>query len=42
MNGKMKKLTSNQRGFITLIVFLLIVLVAVIGLVYMRVIHAQK
>lgn len=37
----MKKQTS-QRGFITMIIMILAVLIAVIGLVFLRVLHASK
>lgn len=38
----MKKQTVKQQGFITMIIMILVVLVAVIGLVFMRVLNANK
>lgn len=37
----MKKQT-NQQGFITMIIMILAILIAVIGLVFLRVLHANK
>lgn len=40
--SNMRKLNERQQGFITMIIMLLAILIAAIGLVYLRVARAQR